>query len=859
MFGRILLVGMVVGFLVSSCGSSTDKNRQDLGSADLMDLSAEDQSAEIVPDSVFEDGSVDTETVAESGLLAVVIADESSLLPGRDAVGRIGDFRIENAHLTAVIGAAGHAIWGPYGGGVLDITFAGGEDFFEEQLPIAGFLRGIRIESIDVQSDGSDGEAIIRVQGKDGPIPLIAAVVPLPPANIEVTMDYSLKADSNCLAIKTSITNASDVAMEIPVGDGIVFSESGTTFGDGAGFNAENLIQQGSIAFLGSDLPEVSYLLAPSPGGSLSIALLEKELNAVLYEPMMLEPGQTGTVQRCLYAAQGRSIGVMQRYWKDREEELFDITGEIKVQTPGYDFMSVRIELARDGAFCGAAGPDAGGVLSLSLPAGNYAGIVTGPGLGSHEISFEVTPDQIPSLLIEPDEPGRVDVSIVDPDDNPVPGRIIAQVGADAGFWAGRVALVPDFLGKATLFLPAGDYTIQGSHGPEWSFCRKSVVVKAGSSQELVCPIAREIDVSSWIQGDFHQHSEYSIDSHLLREERVRANVAEGLSFWVSTEHDVFSDYHSVVADLGVADLIMSSVGNEVSPVGRHFNGLGCTPTPEQIQTYFALPWVGFDDDGEVTKFLPCPVVWKSMHEEFGCRVVQINHPRDGQGYFDFVKYDPEIGISSAKPGELDLTFDAIEVWNSGDDWNHLALKTLVDWYSFLNRGHRIIATGNSDSHDLTQWVGQPRNLVPVDGELTEDAFYDSLIAFRSQVTSAPFVEFSIDGEGLGATVIPTSPEAEMTVQLRVSAATWVPLATVQLLGNGELVQEWDVSDATEIVRLDTTAQLSPDGDTWYHVRAFDPTADLSPVYPGRLSAAFTNPIWVDVNGDGFNPPIDPD
>jgi len=76
------------------------------------------------------------------------------------------------------------------------------------------------------------------------------------------------------------------------------------------------------------------------------------------------------------------------------------------------------------------------------------------------------------------------------------------------------------------------------------------------------------------------------------------------------------------------------------------------------------------------------------------------------------------------------------------------------------------------------------------------------------------------------------------------------------LIGNGEIVQEWDITNETDLERLDITVELTPAVDTWYHVLTFDPVRNLTPVYPGRASAAFTNPIWVDLAGDGFDPPI---
>ncbi|MFH1573596.1 MAG: hypothetical protein ABIG68_06400, partial [Acidobacteriota bacterium] len=481
---------LVVGCLAGAC-SQAHRGADVQGTpADAEDLTGMELEMETAPDETIVDVGAEADVVAPAFPRAFVIQEASELLPGRDAVGRIGDFRIENNRIAAVIGGADHAIWGPYGGGVLDFTVAGGEDYFEEQFPIAGFLRGVRVESIEVVSDGADGEALIRIQGKDGPIPLIAAVVPLPPAGVEVTVEYALRADSDCLEIRTSVSNDSDADIEVPVGDGIVFSESGRTYGSGAGFNASALAGQGEVAFLGADLPVLSYLLAPHAGGHMAVALLEEELNAVVYDSLTLAPGQSGTTKRCLYVATGRSINVLNRYWEDRGKSLQDVQGTVQVKTPGYDFFQLSLELHREGEFFGAAGTDADGALQFRVPVGEYTGTLTGPGVGPLDVSFNVALGQTTGpLQIDPADPGRIDVEIVDDQNSPVPARIMAQVGSDAGFGAPRVALVPDIQGRATLFLPAGDYTVQGSHGPEWSYCRKSVTAGAGEQVALTCSI----------------------------------------------------------------------------------------------------------------------------------------------------------------------------------------------------------------------------------------------------------------------------------------------------------------------------------------------------------------------------------
>ncbi|MBM4371702.1 MAG: CehA/McbA family metallohydrolase, partial [Deltaproteobacteria bacterium] len=313
-----------------------------------------------------------------------------------------------------------------------------------------------------------------------------------------------------------------------------------------------------------------------------------------------------------------------------------------------------------------------------------------------------------------------------------------------------------------------------------------------------------------------------------------------------------FADYRPIVAALGAEDLITASLGNEVSPIMYHFNCLGCTAITGD---YFEVAWMELSPEGEVVKGLDAPAVWEILREEFLATMIQINHPREGQGLFDHVGYDPAAGPEGSPPEKLDLNFDAIEVWNGNQGWDHLWSHTLPDWYSFLNRGIRKVATGNSDSHGLSQWIGQPRNLVQA-GAATDEAFYGALGAGRSQVTSGPFIELTVGGGGPGDTVVPPSADAALDLTIRVSAATWIPVDTVLLVGNGAVVQEWPVDTHEGILRFEVTVQVAPSYDTWYHVVARATAEDMSPLYPGRESMSFTNPVWVDRDGDGFDPPI---
>jgi len=783
---------------------------------------------------------------------AFVAQSEDQLPPGRDAMGRVGDLVLTNQHLTVVVGAAGHAKWGPFGGGILDLVPAGAQDRFQELFPLAGFIRGVRPESVAVLKDGSDGEAVVRVVGVDGPIPIIEAAIKMGFHGLEATVDYVLFEDSRFVEIRTTITNTTDMARKVPAGDGLVFADGGRLFGSQVGFDTDAVLAQSNLEFLGAETSEVSFLLVPS-GASMAVALAEDELTPVLYDFEELGPGETRQVNRRLYAAPGRSIRVLERLWQDRGLALHPMEGRLLVDTEGYDFQRAFIALTRDDLFTGAVGPAPDGTFSFLAPPGIWGAQVAGEGLGAAATTWEAPAGEgVQGLELDPQDPGRLDVRVTGPDGETMPGRVSLQPGPEASTGAPLVAVIPTLDGEATFFVPEGAYTVLGSRGGDYSLCTVEVTVEAGETVAGECELARQIDTTGWVAADLHVHSEFSIDSEMPRESRVKAMIAEGLDFFSSTEHDVFTDFTDIIDEMGASGLFSSSVGNEVSLLFGHFNCLGCQG---EGWSYMEASWVAFDEEGEVEGIKKAPEVWKLLREDFAATIIQINHPRVGTAYFDYINYDPALGPDALEPGLLDDNFDAIEVWNAKEDWPHLEGKTLPDWYGFLNRDLRPIATGNSDSHGLSQWVGQPHNLVRADSAAEKDV-YGSLKQFRSQVTSAPFIDFTVNGEGLGAQVVPPASELELEFFIRVQAPTWAPLEKVRLVGNGETVEEWDVAQESGVVRLETSLLLTPQQDTWYHVAAWSLNGSLAPIYPGRSSMAFTNPIWVDLAGDGFSPPI---
>lgn len=217
------------------------------------------------------------------------------------------------------------------------------------------------------------------------------------------------------------------------------------------------------------------------------------------------------------------------------------------------------------------------------------------------------------------------------------------------------------------------------------------------------------------------------------------------------------------------------------------------------------------------------------------------------------------------------------------------------DWFSLLNLGFRYTALGNSDTHDKTGVeAGCPRNYV---ASPTDDPAYirteDIAAAVKAGhviATTGPFVRFTADDAySVGDELVSDQP---VQFYIEVQSPTWYNVDHVELYRNGELIEEWQIeSPNADIVNLAATFEDQPDVDSWYVViamgdDALDPLftpVEYPPVYlqdvvsealsgvdavsnllsalpphPRQYSVypyALTNPIYVDIDGDGWDPP----
>ncbi len=426
--------------------------------------------------------------------------------------------------------------------------------------------------------------------------------------------------------------------------------------------------------------------------------------------------------------------------------------------------------------------------------------------------------------------------------------------------------------------------------------------------------LRRMVDTPDALSADFHIHSGRSFDSSAPLEDRVLTFAGEGIEVMVSTDHDFVTDYAPIISSLALPVGITSIVGEEVTGTNQNpptfpdsVGHLNAWPLPVQPDERY---------DGGIQDEFVAPNMIYSRLRALGAQLIQYNHPRAGVsgitsiGLFTNVGYDPDLPITAA-PNDLllstdvlgqsgvanpdgfrNLDFDLMEIINGTSFGSFLEVRR--DWFSLLNQVDFlggpssvpfIVGTAVSDSHRLTlETAGFGRSYVLGVGDdtatLSEPTFHAQTGAGRLLATTGPYVELTLeDGSGataaLGDYFVPSSPD--VTLHIKVQAANWVQVPQVRIVQNGFTTHTFTTASNPAVrlgprfpwagtqnrkIRFEESIPITLGADTWLLVEAGEsisvsPTPDpfVEKIVPGFNSLAFTNPIFVDLGGDGFTPP----
>jgi hypothetical protein len=758
---------------------------------------------------------------------------------GPGHTGRPGDWLVASERLRLVVGAARASTESlRVAGALLDLVTAEKSDDKLEQLRVGLQIGGVdrELQVVSVTPLAIEGGPALRIAQRDARDELV------------VETDVVLRAGQSYLTLITRVSNRGSRSVAgVRVSDRVRWLGD-PAFAPGYGFVGQALPARVEwLAFAGQS---VAYAVTV-PGTPFDVEFrmtgLGPREQLALSLPATLAPNAALEHRRYLIAAGGGLEAVAELAWTLAGRPVGFVEGKIAPMPPW-----ARIEARgsrNETMLVTAVKPD--GSYRLPLPAGSHRIRLVAPG-GTDEESAQVSPATTVRVSFIVPQPKRLRYRVVDAASGEgLPARLLVRGIAptpdpNLGPWhvadgAANVAYTAS--GEGALELPPGRYKVLASHGLEWSVFEQAVDVTEVAGAVLRAPLARAFPTPEWLACDFHLHADPSGDSEVPLRDRVIALLAEGVEFAVATDHNHVTDYGPSISDLGAGSRINAARGVEITTSGwGHFN---------------AYPLSATAPAPKVADLTPAEI-FRTVRSTVTDSVIQINHPRMGPdiGYFTQGQLDVARGTAGREGFTFD--FDAIEVHN-GFEHNDPGTveRNLADWFALLESGRRYTAVGNSDSHALVmQWAGYPRTYVRTNSD-RPDAVAAEVVARsvrlgRAIVTSGPFIELKVNDGEPGDHVSIEAGRAR--VELSVYAADWVDVRRVRLIANAKTLRELDVpAERKQGLVLRFEGELKFDQDSWLLVIALGERPS-DRVLPGWQlpPIAFTNPVWIDVDGDGL-------
>lgn len=548
--------------------------------------------------------------------------------------------------------------------------------------------------------------------------------------------------------------------------------------------------------------------------------------------------------------------------------------------------------------------PDSKGAFAFRLPPGQHAITVDDLGRDRIERTVNVQPSAKTQLDLQVAKASAVEVNIRDEAGQPLPGR--AQfIGVDGtatpnlgtsyrAHGSDHQYQVHD--GHFVQQLPPGRYLVRITRGPEYDLAEQTITVAAKATAQVNAVLRRTVDTKGWVATDFHSHSTPSGDNYCSTRDRLINLVAEHIEFAPTTEHNRIYNWQPAIEQLALTRYLKTIPGLELTGSGDHLNAF---PLKEdRFAQDGGAPVYNFDPRINALVLrnwgTPSRFPGGSRHDTYQTarvnapylaggpdRWVQINHPSVGNAFFDRNRD----GIVDGGFNGLEQMLDAAEVWSA----DILSGPTIVragraaaaagagrgapnrtfGWLQMLNQGRRIWCVAVSDAHRIFGGgAGGWRTYVPSStddpAQIDASEIIRNAKAGRMMISNGPFLEVTTaDGLPIGSTVV---AEGSIHLKIRVRAAAWMDINRVQIMLSGRQPKEYNFTIKTHpamfgdgVLRFDQTVAVALQRDEHLIVVATGEGATLEKAW-GRspLSrmppVAFTNPIFVDVDRDGFKP-----
>ena len=522
---------------------------------------------------------------------------------------------------------------------------------------------------------------------------------------------------------------------------------------------------------------------------------------------------------------------------------------------------------------------DDDGVAHTRLSPGKYVATASAIGRDDVEVIFD-WPNQGGEIDFRQGIVSGFEATVTDEYDNPIPVKatIYSIRGEDPDFGLSSTRTfvkncVYSVHGTFRCPLDPGNYEVYLSRGPEYDSMSQHVEVLPDQMSTIRARLDRVVETAGWVSTDLHSHSSPSGDNTSDQYGRVENLLCEHVEFAPCTEHNRVSSYSPHLKEMNLSHLMATCMGIELTG----------SPTPVNHQNAFPLHRHPHTQNGGGPRAASNPVVQierLAMWDGQSDKLVQMNHPNLHQIHGDMdTDGTPDKGFR----GMLKWT-DVVEVHPLETIFQDVVQEppkgrrkrnALLQWMQLLNQGYRVPGVINTDSHYNHHGSGWRRNWFACSTDDPAKIATDEMIRQAESghivMSTGPFLSVEATSDASSNIAIPgddlTTENGRVTFQVNVQCPNWLDVNRIQFFINGRPSERHNYTrrnspeffgGINDVEKFDARLSLVLHEDAHVIVATIGEGLTMHRVmgsrYGNRPPIAVSNPIYVDVDGNGFQP-----
>jgi hypothetical protein len=597
-------------------------------------------------------------------------------------------------------------------------------------------------------------------------------------------------------------------------------------------------------------------------------------------EEPTIRPGETIQVARFLAVgiSPAEAVGVVAARRKTAPQGSVVVT---ITDSNGKPATGARVALKLEEQNLLYAYPDEKGVAIFDYPAGEHQFSIEDIGRETLTVPAIVKVGETLALPVTVSAQARVLFTITGDDGGDTPCKVQfhprkGTAALDLGPTDRAHGCVDQWFSETGQFevpLPAGEYRIVVSRGPEHDSITQDITLGPGAEAVFKGQLKRAVSTPGWVSTDLHSHSTPSGDNTCGTADRLINLAAEQLEFAPTTEHNRLYDWEPIIEKTGLSPFLKTVPGMELTGSGAHFNSFPLKPDPMK-QDGGAPVW---QKDPRLNA-----IVLRDYQGAERDRWIHVNHPDMSE---NFVDRDGD-GRADGGYAYFGKLIDGLEAQNysgssilAGAPFKIATAKTGLGksvlhnrefiWLQLLNQGLRVWGIGVSDAHHVYgNGVGSWRTYVPSDTDDPAKIDWREISrnakAGRMILSSGPYLEVKTASGAIAGGFDRVTGELEIDV--RVQCPNWLDIDRVQVLVNGRQDPRYNYTRADNadmfgdgVMKFDHRLTLDLSEDAHIIVVAIGEKSSLiggfgTSAQSAIQPCAYNNPIFIDVNGNGFEP-----